>query len=126
MPAALLLAGLGIFGIVFVLRGLNQQRRIEDLRVESESFARASEAKTAFLANMSHELRTPLNAVLGFAQLMQGEVFGPIGNVRYRQYIEEIVRSGDHLLRLPIGGEVESLNVSNAAAVALYEFARLR
>lgn len=32
----------------------------------------------------------------------------------------------DELVRLPISGEVESLNVSNAAAVALYELARSR
>jgi signal transduction histidine kinase len=117
--AALLLAVLGGFALIFLIRNLNQQRRIEDLRVESESFARASEAKTAFLANMSHELRTPLNAVLGFAQLMQGEVFGSIGNVRYRQYIDEIVRSGDHLLRLL--NDVLDLSHIDAARMVLEE-----
>ena len=60
----------------------------------------ASRAKSAFLANMSHELRTPLNAVNGFSQIMKDQMFGPVGNERYRQYAELIHDSGSHLLQL--------------------------
>jgi signal transduction histidine kinase len=49
---------------------------------------------------MSHELRTPLNAVIGFAEIMQGEVFGPLGDARYTEYAADIRDSGQHLLNL--------------------------
>jgi PAS domain S-box-containing protein len=58
----------------------------------------ASQAKTAFLANMSHELRTPLNAVIGFSEIMAKELFGPLGNERYRGYVLDILASSSHLL----------------------------
>ncbi len=57
----------------------------------------ASQAKSHFLAGMSHELRTPLNAVIGFAELIQGQTFGPI-NARYSDYVGEIRNSGRQLL----------------------------
>jgi signal transduction histidine kinase len=60
----------------------------------------ASRAKSEFLANMSHELRTPLNAVIGFADVIRNESFGPIGNERYREYLDDINHSGMHLLRV--------------------------
>jgi len=58
----------------------------------------ASHAKSSFLANMSHELRTPLNAIIGFSQIVRDELFGPIGNPKYREYLGDIERSGQHLL----------------------------
>lgn len=51
------------------------------------------------LASISHELRTPLNAVIGFSDAMQQEVFGPIGNARYREYVGHIRSSGVELLK---------------------------
>ncbi|HXF53371.1 MAG TPA: HAMP domain-containing sensor histidine kinase [Hyphomicrobiaceae bacterium] len=51
------------------------------------------------LATMSHELRTPLNAVIGFSDLMERELFGPLGNSRYQEYARYIRDSGDALLR---------------------------
>jgi len=58
----------------------------------------ANRAKSSFLATMSHELRTPLNAVIGFAQLLEQDRFGPIGYQKYREYIGHIRESGEHLL----------------------------
>ena len=58
---------------------------------------RANEAKSQFLANMSHELRTPLNAIVGFSQMLEQQVFGPLGNARYLQYARDIQGSGEHL-----------------------------
>ncbi len=60
----------------------------------------ANRAKSEFLANISHELRTPLNAVIGFSELIKSEVFGPIGIDRYKNYVDDILDSGRHLLAL--------------------------
>lgn len=60
----------------------------------------ANQAKSEFLANMSHELRTPLNAINGFSEIMAGEMFGPLGDERYKGYAVDILNSGQHLLAL--------------------------
>lgn len=60
----------------------------------------ANQAKTMFLAMMSHELRTPLNAIIGFSEIMNAEVFGPINNKKYKEYSEDIYKSGTMLLEL--------------------------
>ena len=70
-------------------RGLRRARDIAD---------QANRAKSEFLANVSHELRTPLNAVIGFSEVMLQEVFGSLGNDRYREYAADIRQSGTHLL----------------------------
>ena len=67
----------------------------EKIRAES-----ANRAKSEFLANMSHELRTPLNAINGFSEIMVGEMFGPMGDPRYKTYAQDILGSGQHLLAL--------------------------
>lgn len=60
----------------------------------------ASQSKSEFLANMSHELRTPLNAINGFSDIMKKELFGPLGDPRYKEYVNDILFSGQHLLSL--------------------------
>ncbi|MBI2236085.1 MAG: PAS domain-containing sensor histidine kinase [Magnetospirillum sp.] len=60
----------------------------------------ANRTKTEFLANMSHELRTPLNAIIGFSEVIETEVFGPVGTPRYHEYAGDILASGRHLLAL--------------------------
>ena len=62
--------------------------------------AASGRAKSQFLATMSHELRTPLNAVIGFAELLKDELFGPLGDERYRDYAGDIHASARHLLEL--------------------------
>jgi signal transduction histidine kinase len=65
-----------------------------------EAAAAASQAKSQFLAAMSHELRTPLNAIIGFSEMLNREMFGSLGDVRYRDYARNIFDSGNHLLGL--------------------------
>lgn len=60
----------------------------------------ADRAKSEFLAAASHELRTPLNAIIGFSELIESEVLGPVGNDRYRDYIHDIHRAAASLLEL--------------------------
>ena len=71
-----------------------------ELRTAKESVERAYSAKSQFLANMSHELRTPLNAIIGFSEMMQRQLLGPIGTEKYLDYIKGIRESGEHLLDL--------------------------
>jgi two-component system, cell cycle sensor histidine kinase PleC len=65
---------------------------------ETERAEAASRAKSEFLANMSHELRTPLNAIIGFSELMQQGLFGPLGANKYEEYVCDIHSSGTYLL----------------------------
>jgi len=67
-----------------------EKRRAED----------ASRSKSEFLANMSHELRTPLNAINGFSEIMKSELYGPLGDEKYKEYVDDILSSGRHLLEL--------------------------
>ncbi|WP_086467069.1 sensor histidine kinase [Oceanibaculum nanhaiense] len=60
----------------------------------------ANQAKSTFLANMSHELRTPLNAIIGFSDIMRQEMFGAHSRKEYREYADDIHRSGNHLLQV--------------------------
>jgi len=57
-------------------------------------------AHTTYLADLSHEIRTPLNAVIGFAEMMKHETFGPLGHQKYEEYAGLIHKSGQHLLSL--------------------------
>jgi two-component system, cell cycle sensor histidine kinase DivJ len=88
-------------GIVAVTRDISdrkaQEAELTRMRDEAES---ASRAKTQFLANMSHELRTPLNAVIGFSEILNRELYGAIGEARYRDYARLIHESGEHLLHV--------------------------
>src|SRR6266852_2639207 len=67
------------------LRHLNAtlESRVERRTIE---LANANKAKSMFLANMSHELRTPLNAIIGFGEMMQYQILGPIGVPAYKEY----------------------------------------
>jgi len=83
------------------------QRLAEELRdardtaVASQMRAeQASRTKSGFLAMMSHELRTPLNAVIGLSDAMLHEIFGPLHNDRYRDYVHDINAAGRHQLDL--------------------------
>jgi len=62
--------------------------------------ARVAADSAAMLADLSHEMRTPLNAVIGFAETIERETFGPIGHPNYAQYAEHIRMAGRHLLDL--------------------------
>jgi two-component system cell cycle sensor histidine kinase PleC len=64
---------------------------------EAQSVARA---RKDFLTSTSHELRTPLNGILGFSEILATEMFGPLGNDRYREYAQIIHDSGQHVLKL--------------------------
>ncbi|MCW5695188.1 MAG: PAS domain S-box protein [Bauldia sp.] len=84
-----------------VLRDITQWKNAEEELVAARRAAEsANQQKSEFLAKVSHEIRTPLNAVIGFAEVMLEERFGPVGNKRYREYLADIRLSGTHLMSL--------------------------
>ena len=75
---------------------------IRDITERKEQYRRIEEAsrlKSEFLANMSHELRTPLNGIIGFAELLVDGRAGAL-NEEQREYVGDILTSGEHLLQL--------------------------
>jgi PAS domain S-box-containing protein len=92
-------------GATVFLRGtiqdISEEHQVERELLEAKVRAEeGTKAKSMFLANMSHELRTPLNAVIGFAEVITKEIFGPLENAKYREYSANILSSGQHLLAL--------------------------
>ncbi len=96
--------------LMATIHDLSLARKAEESRVselaelnrkymrETERAEAANRAKSEFLANMSHELRTPLNAIIGFSELMQSALFGPLGSEKYGEYVRDIHSSGSYLL----------------------------
>ena len=84
-----------------VLRDITHWKRVERELITAKLAAeQASHQKSDFLARVSHEVRTPLNAIIGFAEVMIEERFGPVGNEKYREYLRDIRTSGEHVVSL--------------------------
>ena len=79
----------------FVLRASQAER---ELRIAKENALSLGRLKDNFMSVMSHELRTPLSHIIGFAEVLEGQSEGPIGNKAYLGYINEIAQGGRRLL----------------------------
>jgi signal transduction histidine kinase len=114
IPVGATMLGLALLSLIILsqIRQVDRTRRENQHNLEiiaaknSELIAArdeaeyASRAKSQFLAVMSHELRTPLNAIIGFSEIMYSEPYGPLGDKRYKQYVQDIHNSGGHLLSI--------------------------
>jgi signal transduction histidine kinase len=100
-----------------------QSRQLKEMSAELnrslEEAQNANRAKTEFLAHMSHELRTPLNAIIGFSEVMNKGMLGPLENPRYREYASDIHDSGQHLLA--IINDILDLSKIEAGKAELHE-----
>jgi PAS domain S-box-containing protein len=91
------------------------ERALLDAKATAEA---ANSAKSQFLANMSHELRTPLNAILGFSEVLQNGIAGPLQS-RQIEYVGRIRQSGEHLLH--VINEILDLARIDAGKLELHE-----
>ncbi|MHA1598946.1 MAG: PAS domain-containing sensor histidine kinase, partial [Alphaproteobacteria bacterium] len=96
-----------------------RQRAEIDLMNAMKRVDTASKAKSHFLASMSHELRTPLNAIIGFSDAIRSQLFGPLQEPRYANYIDDIYNSGTHLLELI--NDVLDVSAIEAGRLELHE-----
>jgi len=87
-------AGIIAFWLAYVTK--KKEAREMDLVDAMAQAERSSREKSAFLANMSHEIRTPMNAILGFSELLQGELM----DAKHQKYIQSIRTSASSLLQL--------------------------
>lgn len=96
---------------------------LEEAKILSDEARKRAEdlnlTKSRFLATVSHELRTPLNAILGFSEVMKDEMLGPHQVPIYRDYANDIHRSGQ--LLLSIIDEVLDLSKIEAGRFDLHE-----
>ncbi|HEX2552146.1 MAG TPA: PAS domain S-box protein [Microvirga sp.] len=87
--------------ICAVLRDITAFKQAEGELVAAKRVAEEANAqKSDLLAKISHEIRTPLNAIIGFAEVMLEERFGPVGNERYKDYLKDVHLSGTHVISL--------------------------
>ncbi len=120
-------AGMGVFAAYFQelaqRRDFINMKTLDEERVKSDILAEKAQAanhsKSEFLAIMSHELRTPLNAIIGFSEILEKEMFGPLGKEQYKEYSKDINVSGQHLLS--IINDILDLSKAEAGKLILQE-----
>jgi signal transduction histidine kinase len=89
--------GLAVAAVVVVALILMAGRGFE--AISGVDRRESSNVQPADLSRLGHELRTPLNAIIGFSEVMQMRLLGPIGHPRYEEYVRHISDNGHELKR---------------------------
>ena len=100
----------------YMVHYLDTMERLRELNVAIEA---TSAAKSQFLANMSHEFRTPLNAIIGFTEVLQDQIPGPL-NAEQVEYLGDVHNAGQLLLRL-INDVLDLAKVESGRLELFYE-----
>ncbi|MEB3311443.1 MAG: HAMP domain-containing sensor histidine kinase [Snowella sp.] len=85
--------------IAVILQQAELKQQLQTLTEKNHQLEATNQNKSDFLSHINHELRTPLTGILGFARMLQEEIYGPL-NEKQKQYMQGIINSGDHLLAL--------------------------
>jgi len=101
-----------VIGGVGLWMSLGHYRRIREREAAREQAVAANQAGSSFLANIAQQLREPLNSIIGFSEMLQSEILGPLPNDKYRACIAEIHDNGTHVL----GVINDMLDLSRAGA----------
>ncbi|HIE57018.1 MAG TPA: PAS domain S-box protein, partial [Anaerolineales bacterium] len=77
---------------------ITARKQMEDeLRIARDQALEANRLKSRILANISHDMRTPLGSILGYTDMLQAEVFGPLNDTQ-QDKLNLIIKSSNHLL----------------------------
>ncbi len=85
---------------VYERQSIEYVHALEELALAKSELEYANASRSRFLSIVSHELRTPMNAIIGFSEILEKELLGPLGNRKYKEYANDIFASGQHLLSL--------------------------
>jgi signal transduction histidine kinase len=104
-------------GILNRFNDITDSLRVERaLREKNAALEQAERLKVDFLANVSYQLRTPLNAMMGFAEVLEKEYFGPL-NERQMEYAHGMIEAGTKLIGLI--NDILDLSTIDAGQLAL-------
>ncbi len=87
-------------GVLVTHVDMTDTARVENaLREKNAALEAAERLKLDFLANVSYQLRTPLSTIVGFAEILGNEYFGPM-NARQKEYTAGMQEAGERLVSL--------------------------